>query len=276
MANGKSGNIVEEYLKKSKPGVIKTLREITGHRKNGSPISVEMSISRVDDHDLTVAIARDISERIELEKEVIESSAREQGRIGREIHDGLGQRLTALTMLATSIEKRAAARKDPDAAKIRELITHLNDTTSDTQTLARGLSPVPEFKGGLATALKSLAQGINGSAGIKCSLKTSRPANIENQTLALQLYRIAQEAVNNAVKHAKAGNIAVELTTRGGLINLKISDDGKGITPSKLAHGGTGMHIMRYRADIIGATLTIKSEKGKGTTILCPLPPPPQ
>ena len=221
-----------------------------------------MSISRVDDHDIAVAIARDISERIELERE----------RIGREIHDGLGQRLTALTMLVTSIEKKTAARNAPEAVKLRELLSHLNETATEAQTLARGLAPVPEFQGGLATALKSLTQSINESAKIQCELKLSRPASVKDRALALQLYRITQEAVNNAVKHAKARNIAVELTTRRGLIQLKVSDDGKGIVPSKLAHGGAGMHIMRYRADIIGATLNVQSEKGKGTTVTCTLP----
>lgn len=93
-----------------------------------------------------------------------------------------------------------------------------------------------------------------------------------DHAIALQLYRIAQEALNNAVKHANARNINVELLARGGSVKLKVSDDGKGTAQSKINHNGIGLHIMRYRADVIGATLEIHSERGKGTTVLCTLP----
>lgn len=270
--NEEDDNFIESYLKRSKLSAGRSLREAAGRHRDGTPLTMEMSITKIGDYDLYVAFARDISERKVLEREVIEASTREQERIGREIHDGLGQRLTALTMMAASIEKRLAAKNGNEAGKMEELRTHLEEALAEARALSRGLAPVPEFTGGLRSAIKSLVRDLKESSGTNIHLKLSRSSSLEDSATDLQLYRIAQEAISNALKHSKAKIITVEMTTRRGCRSLKISDDGSGISFPELKHDGIGLHIMRYRADIIGATFEIHSEKGKGTTVVCTLP----
>lgn len=249
-------------------------QEIRGRRKDGSIFPMELNVTQIDHRGLFIGIARDMSEKRALEKQIIEVSTQEQERIGHEIHDGLGQQLSALTMMATSLERKFADKALPEAEHLRALVAHLQDAAEEAHALSLGLAPVPIDPKGLEAALEKLTDHVQTAAGVTCHLTVSHPVTVEDRTLAMQLYRIAQEAVNNAVKHAHPKNISIDLTTGSNGFTLTVSDDGKGMETDSHNSEGLGMHIMRYRADIIGATLRVKSVPGEGTTLSCTLAQP--
>jgi PAS domain S-box-containing protein len=246
---------------------------ITGQHRDGTDFPLEISIRQIDHRDSYVCLMRDCSERKQLEREIIETSTLEQEYFGREIHDGIGQELTAVTMLAVSL-KSQLERAQYSAATVAmdQLIQHLQRTLGQAKALATGLSPIDIGPDGLTDALSALVERIEAASGIHCRFERSVSALDIDENTATHLYRIAQEAINNAVKHARARNIAVQLRREAGTIVLAVEDDGIGI-PAKLpSKSKLGLHIMRYRARIIGGYLEIKRLAGGGTRIQCVLP----
>jgi len=213
---------------------------------------------------------RDISERNALEKQIIETSTAEQERIGLEIHDGIGQQLTAIAMLAKSLERGLEQDGQGSAANIAHvLVEHLQHALRDTRALAKGLSPIELGPEGLADALELLAKRSQGFAGMQYEFERSGSIEGMGETEAVHLYRIAQEAVHNASRHAEASHIHISLTGKDDSIVLSVSDDGKGIASGSDADSGLGMAIMHYRARVIGASLIISREPSGGTRVRC-------
>jgi PAS domain S-box-containing protein len=248
-------------------------RELRGRRKNGAEFPLEVTITEVEDFGLFVGIARDLSDRRRLEKEVARASTFEQERIGQEIHDGLGQKLTALSMMAASLKRDLARQNVPESSTLNELIEHLRQATEEARALSRGLAPVPLTEQGLAAALGRLVADTQAATGIACHFETDSryPVEVENRTTAIQLYRIAQEAVHNAIKHGRPRNITIRLARAGGCAELRVSDDGSGFSSDSGGAEGFGLRIMRYRAAIVGAELSIESTPESGTLVRCKL-----
>ena len=248
-------------------------RELRGRRKNGAEFPLEVTVTEVEDFGLFVGIARDLSDRRRLEKEVARASTFEQERIGQEIHDGLGQKLTALSMMAASLKRDLARLNVPESRTLNELIGYLRQATEEARALSRGLAPVPLTEQGLAAALNRLAEDMQAATGIACHFETDPryPVEVENRTTAMQLYRIAQEAVHNAIKHGRPRNITIRLASAGRCAELRVSDDGKGFCSANGSAEGFGLRIMRYRAAIVGAELSIESIPESGTLVRCKL-----
>jgi two-component system CheB/CheR fusion protein len=248
-------------------------RELPGRRKDGSAFPLELTVSEIARSGLFVGIIRDISAQRELEKEVINASTFEQERIGQEIHDGLGQRLTGLSMMVESLRRALTKRALPEAATAGEIIKQLQEATRESRAIAQGLIPVPLTEQGLSDALGKLAKDIQAATGINCSFTTgvSDRVEVKDRAIAVQLYRIAQEVVHNAVRHAQARNIAISLSRTNSSLELLISDDGKGFRPDSGTGAGFGLRIMHYRAAMIGCDLKIDSSPGKGTVVRCRL-----
>lgn len=216
------------------------------------------------------AFVRDISERKELQAQIINVSAAEQERIGREIHDGIGQQLTALGMLATSLERRLYHEKRAaEAGAANELVQHLQQTLRDARALASGLSPIHIGPDELPDALSLLVERTQASSGISCRFDWDGPLGALDETVAVHLYRIVQEALHNATKHAHADRIDVVLRSADSGIVLSVHDDGIGIGSQNAGHGGLGLHIMEYRARLIGASLTVAAAPDGGTVVKC-------
>ncbi len=206
------------------------------------------------------------------EQQVIHVSTLEQERLGREIHDGLGQRLTALTMMSQSI-KRRLTDADTDVVKMMEkLADHLIKAQKEARALARGLAPFEISANGLGEALRALTESTQSTSGIPCTLKSTHSELVHDNRIAEHLYRIAQEALNNAIKHADAKRISITLHADRQLITLSIHDDGKGIQKKNTTPNNLGIDIMHYRAKLIDAQLTIKPATGGGTLLTCQLP----
>jgi PAS domain S-box-containing protein len=219
-------------------------------------------------------LSAEITERTRLEREILRISEREQRRIGQDLHDGVCQELAAIAFMMRAHATRMDARGE-DTAKLHQLSQLLNDSISRCRDMARGLHPVEMDADGLMVALKDLASRTDQT--VACAFSCREPILMRESDVALNLYRIAQEAVNNALKYAGAGLITILLERDVRGIRLSISDDGRGM-PAPSAHrgrnprSGMGLHTMRYRARTMGATLRIRRCRPKGTEILCSLP----
>ncbi len=209
-------------------------------------------------------------ERRGLEEELLNISSREQRHIGQDLHDGLCQQLVGIefrnSVLVQQLQDVPAAQAE--VAKIGESI---RDVTRQARSLARGLSPVHIEANGLMAALNSLTANAAKLFCLACSFECPRPVLVENPTMATHLYRIAQEATGNAIKHAQAKSIVVSLKQSDGELTLTIKDNGRGFSRGSIAMEGMGLRIMEYRADMIGGMLRVDSTVGKGTTVACRL-----
>jgi signal transduction histidine kinase len=220
------------------------------------------------------ALAAAQAEHRRLEREILEVGERERHSIGADLHDGLGQQLTALELICTALKGDAAAH--PDLAKRLDLMGQmLREAITQTRFLARGLVPVGSDPDALQIGLTELVDRINALGRARCVLVCPKPVAVDDQFVARHLYRIAQEAVNNAIKHSGAARVTVRLEREVAGLLLQVFDDGGGL-PKGSAHsgGGLGLGVMQHRARVIGATLTIDSKRGAGVTITCRWPLP--
>jgi signal transduction histidine kinase len=214
------------------------------------------------------ALKREIELRKDLEAELLTAVETERQRIGQDLHDDLCQRLGAIALLVGSLAKEISRLDQELARRVDKIPSLISETIASCRDLARGLHPVTLASEGLPAALAELAERVPG--GVEFSWPRSERIDFEPE-VALHLYRIAEEAVGNAVKHAGARSITVGLAVVAGRQVLEIGDDGKGIGP-ELKTKGMGLRNMHYRANVIGAELRVDRRKGGGTCVHCALP----
>jgi signal transduction histidine kinase len=220
--------------------------------------------------DRTARLEAEIHERTNLEKRILEITDREQARIGQDLHDGLCQHLVGTAFSACRLQERLAARALPEAADAAQIAAQLDESITQARNLARGLHPVPLEEEGLATALQQLADGVSGRFNVHCALDCKEAEGELAEEVAIHLYRIAQEAVTNAIKHAKPKRIDVRLRIEPNhRFQLRVEDDGSGIEPHPSRSGGMGLSIMGYRARMIGAVFAVRPRAEGGTEVLC-------
>jgi signal transduction histidine kinase len=212
------------------------------------------------------------AERVRLERVILDTSEREQRRIGADLHDGLGQKLTAAS-LATNGLITALGSAAPSLVPQAECLgRQLRETIAEVRTLSHGLAPVPLADDGLMHALHELAEVTTCSSGVRCIFDSPQPVSVPDVVLAGHVYRIAQEAVNNALKHAAANEIRLGFERRGDTLVLEVEDDGDGLAETSAFGGGIGLRLMRHRAKLIGGTLEIGSPPAGGTRVACSIP----
>jgi signal transduction histidine kinase len=219
------------------------------------------------------ALAFAQAEHKRLESEILAVGERERHSIGADLHDGLGQQLTALELMCTVLKEDA--RKNPAMAKRLDAMGKLlREAIVQTRLLARGLVPVDSGPDALQIGLAELAERIDSLGRGRCEFECPEPVLLADAFVAGHLYRIAQEAVNNAVKHARAKTVKIRLAQADGVLLLEIADDGAGLPKGRSATrgGGLGLGVMQHRASAIGAELTVSSKRGEGVTIRCRLP----
>jgi PAS domain S-box-containing protein len=221
------------------------------------------------------ATARDITGQRRLEREVLEILDQEKERLGRELHDGLCQTLAGIAALSSTLSKRlAASSKSAGSAAAAKITKLLGECIGDARDLARGLSPLGLNEAGLDEALEALALNVQNLFRVSCTVECDRPFLRLRPEVEAHLFRIAQEAVNNAVAHGRAERIEISLKSNDGEGLLSIRDDGIGVPEAASNPEGIGMHTMAYRARLIGASLTVRRRLRRGTAVICTFPKP--
>lgn len=249
--------------------------EFDGRRADGSHFAAAGVLSRFEvigrNHSLVVL--QDVSERKQLERAILEAVNREQYRIGNDLHDGLGQELTGIALMLRGLAGRVASEYAPILPEIEGITRLVSNAIESTRALARGLSPVNLERGGLQDALDGLAMHAAEIYGVQvlCThhMGAARPLTAE---LANHLYRIAQEAVRNAVRHGHARTIRLHLHSARAKVRLTVTDDGTGMPPHADEAAGMGLKIMRYRARMLGGEVRFERATPSGTRIVCECP----
>jgi signal transduction histidine kinase len=208
----------------------------------------------------------------QLEREVLQISETEQRRIGQDLHDGVCQRLVGIELMSEALEHKVARKSKTLAAQLAVISQNLREVAGQTRALAHGLSPLAMGIEGLTETLRELAASTEGLFLVACRFESESPVRIQDHVTATHLYRIAQEAISNAIKHGHAAHIEIGLDERPEGIVLSVADDGRGHAPFAPSNHGMGLHIMQYRANQIAGTLTITSRPSGGIVVACSLP----
>lgn len=249
-------------------GFIRAVSDITVHRRLEAELTQAREELEERVRQRTADLLEEMGEREKLEKEVLQAKESEQRRFSQDLHDGLGQSLTGILFRALALQRELEAKRSSHAtaaAKIAELV---NDAMNQAHDLARGIQPVPLHRDGLVCALRELTQTCS-TQPTRCIFECPDAIQFSDHEAAVHLYRIAQEALNNALKHSHATTTTLRLERRATGCAIVVRDDGRGFS----AHGdgprGRGLHIMRHRARLIGARLNLRSSVGQGTVVEC-------
>jgi signal transduction histidine kinase len=213
-------------------------------------------------------------ERKRLESEILEISEREQRRIGQDLHDGITQHLRGIVYLNHVLHERLVKRSQPEAADSGRIRQLLDEAVDQTRSLARGLFPVELEASGLMHALRTLAATAKDIYRISCRFVCPKPVLIHDNPTATHLYRIAQESVQNAIRHGKATRVVITLSATQKAVTLGVKDNGQGFPQALPKTRGMGLEIMKYRARMIGGQLSHKPDHRGGTVLTCVLPAP--
>lgn len=260
------------------------LRAIRGEIIDGAEVFLRQSDSSedlwltatgrplIDDHGQIqggVVVYTDLSARKFMERQVAEISDREQRRMGQDLHDTLCQQLVSIAFATELLRDKLERYKLAEAAQANHITEMVNDSISQARHLARGLYPVRLEIEGLASALEELAETTQARNSVKCRFSSEEQILICDAVAGNNLYRIAQESVNNALKHGHCNNISIGLGAVDEEVILTVKDDGVGFPEGVKYSAGMGLHIMNYRAKMIGASLDIRRGAGGGTIVIC-------
>ncbi len=274
----KHDSYVQNYLRTGVKKIIGIGREAVGQRKDGTIFPLDLSVGEVilpDGRRVFTGIIRDLTERKILEEKILHISEEEQHRIGQDIHDDLCQQLAAIGCLAKVAHQQLVKSGLPQAESLDEIVRLVSQANTRAREMSRGLMPVVLDSAGLMAALADLAQSTERVFRISAPFRCERPVEVSDNKTATQLYRIAQEAVANAIKHSRADRIEIALSEHEGEIVLSIRDNGIGI-PDNVSGKSTGMGLltMSHRARMMGGVLSVEHDEDGGTLVRCQVPIP--
>ncbi|MGC9328863.1 MAG: ATP-binding protein, partial [Candidatus Hinthialibacter sp.] len=259
-------DFVQKTLETQKPQIFEFQQTWEGAVHTYEARLIVMSAAEV------LVLIRDMTERKWLEKEILEISQKEQNRIGRDLHDGLGQLLTGVSCLLQGFSQKIIKKLPEEEDSINEISHLVKQAVAQSSWLARGLMPVKLEAGGLESALQDLVEQTERIHKIPCMFHCNVNFPHADPNFLIQLYRIAQEALNNAVKHSQAKHIWIRLEKENHQILLTVKDDGVGLPISHESATGMGLRIMQYRAGMIGAVLDLGRDPEGGSIVQCRLP----
>lgn len=226
--------------------------------------------------DEALGLLHDVTRERQLDRDMLDEVAKAQQQMGGELHDGLCQQLTGLLFLVQALEGAARRGESVGLADVARVREHLAACAVEARQLSHALYPVVLARRGLADALRRLADSTEALHRVRCTFAMDADAAEDLEGAAIHLYRIAQEAVANALRHGACQNLELALRRQDGALVLTIADDGRGVSADALARSeGIGLHSMNYRAEAIGAWLSISPRAGGGTRVCCTLPRSP-
>lgn len=269
---------LDNYLETGERKIIGIGREVSGKRKDGSVFPIELAVSevKVGEEIIFTGLLKDISDRRKLENEILEIAEDERRRIGHELHDGLGQMLSGISLITRNLARKLEANGLPAADEVLEISNMIRDADEQARELAHGLAHIELENEGLQAAMSRLCERVEDLTDTSCIFKCPNDIEIEKPTVALHLYRISQEAINNAVKHGQATKIFVRLEANNNKkrLQLIVEDNGTGFPAAleKEKYKGMGINTMKYRAHILGGKLNITETPEGWTRIICSVP----
>jgi PAS domain S-box-containing protein len=243
--------------------------------EDGSYQWLQWNARPVPGRQLIYATARNVNRQKQLERQIIEVADREKERLGRELHDGLCQTLAGIAALSKTLSRSLAATSDFDgSAAAARIASLLSEAIGEARNLSRGLGPSALRGGDLAVALEGLALNVVQLFRVSCTFESESPVPTVGQDVASHLFRIAQEAVSNAMAHGRANRIEISLSGTDGRGSLRVRDNGVGLPDAAPQGGGIGLHTMAYRARLIGGSLDVRRLARGGTAVSCVFPLP--
>lgn len=280
---GEHDNYIRRYLDTGEAHVIGIDREVTARRKDGTTFPISLVINKVDHMGFFTGILRDLSETRALQQEILEIATKEQQRISEDLHDGIGQELTGIALMSDGLLSRIerifemTQLDSSESQKLHDIALRINEgaqrARKQLRKAVKGLAPFDEGSRTLALALKHMADMLNEWNNEEVIADVDTTIELQDVAVATNIYRIAQESANNALKHAKACHVQIVLKRFRNDFVLEVTDDGEGIASENTApdanSGGAGLEIMKHRARLVGATLTVTANQDSGTKVRC-------
>jgi PAS domain S-box-containing protein len=264
---------VQERLGKGIPEEGNFVDEVSSYLSSDGERWIEWRIGPVKDKTGRITnwlvILRDITERRRLENEILEINERVQRQIGQDLHDGLCQQLAGIELMSQVLEQKVSARSKSDGARVGEIAGHVRNAISQARLMARGLSPVVLESEGLMSGLKEMASNMEKIFGVTCAFECESPVLVNDHAAATHLFRIAQEAVSNAIRHGKAKSLVIALKREQKNLVLRITDNGTGFVSEPATAKGMGLRIMQSRAATVGGKLVVENLPRGGVSVTC-------
>ena len=251
-------------------------REVKGKRKNGEIFPMDLAVSemKLQDGIHYTGIVRDITERRELENQLMTISEQERRRIGEDLHDGLGQMLTGLGLITKNLIHKLDKKNSEELQDAKELLEMLKDADQQARALTRTLVPVDIAEGGLKEAIIRIKTNTETLYNIPVTTEFVGTIPLLSPERSTHFYKIILEALNNAAKHSQADQIRVVLLGSPEKLLARVQDNGIGIDKERLTNNpGMGLRIMKHRASLIGASLDVRQGTPLGTILTCTLLP---
>ena len=269
---------LQSYLETGMKKIIGIGREAVGQKKDGTIFPIDLSVGEAvlpDGKRVFTGIIRDLTDRKQLEEKILRISEEEQQRIGQDIHDDLCQQLAAIGCLAKVAHQQLRKTGSAEAENLSEIVRLVTQANMRARQMSRGLMPVVLDSAGLMEALAELARGTERVFRVSCPFRCDQQVQVRDNVVATQIFRIAQEAVANAIKHSHAERIEITLSEEDAQLHLVIRDDGIGI-PDNVSGESTGMGLltMSRRARMMGGVLTLRPGDFGGTLVQCSVPVP--
>jgi signal transduction histidine kinase len=217
----------------------------------------------------SVVLRQDVRERERLERAILEIGDRKQQQMGHDLHDSVCQELAGIAFMGQVVERKLAGRLPEEAAEVAKMTALVSKATEHARSIARGLQPVEVESNGLMVALEEMTRTTREIFHIECKFECEGNVLVADNVMAVHLYRIAQEAVHNAIRHGGAKKVTIRLRNAQGTATLEVRDDGKGMPDVLPEHKGMGIETMRYRAEVIGGTLEFRRAPERGTMVRC-------
>lgn len=267
---------LKNYIETGEKKIIGIGREVNAVKKNGEVFPIDLSVAEIKwgGKRIFSGIIKDLTERRRLERRVLEIGEEERRKIGRELHDGLGQMLTGIRLLSENLARRLKANELPGAEEVQEISDMIKETDEYARSLSHGLAHVDFDEEGLQVMLQNLCKRSETMFKITCNCDITSSLKIENREVALNIYRIAQEAIHNAVKHGRAKSVNLRLAATSRHIALVVADNGTGFNKQFdfNENKGMGIPVMKHRANLFGGVLEFMSTEDGHTEVRCLIP----